>query len=1324
MRVLIPWLIVCLGLLSDTRVPPAAPASTHSAHETPAAREGDEAPRTRAAHGGGALAPLLAAGLTSAPLVAVPPRAASALEEAVLVKVIDTSKFSPPSPDPSGITYIPTTGRLLVSDAEVEEMSIYAGVNLYSVTTAGALVGTGDTTDYTIEPTGLAFNPNNGHLFVADDDANEIYEVVAGGDGKFGTSDDAVTHFDTSVFNNGDAEDVAYDSAHNVLYTIDGVEQEVYKITAGANGKFDGVPSKGGDDVVTHFDVATFGALDPEGITYNAGSGTLYVLDSNAGRLFELTLSGSLVRAISVDAANLSHAAGLTFAPGGSAPSQWHVYVVTRGVDNDSHPTENDGKIYEFSISGVSPPGNTPPLVSAGPDLTVGQASPAVLDGTVSDDGKPVPPGQVTSAWSKLSGPGTVSFGNASSVDTTATFSATGAYVLRLSANDGELSASDDVAVNVTGGGFTSVTSQVGASTDDAEEDPAGVVSLTSSDLELILEGSVVQVVGMRFPAVTIPKGATIQGATIQFTVDEVSTAATSLTFRGQAIDNAPAFTTATGNISSRSTTSASASWSPPAWSVVGEAGPAELSADLSPVIQEVVNRAGWSSGNALAIIVTGSGKRVAVAYNGSPAGAPKLLVQYGTAPPVNSAPVVNAGPDLAVSLAAGASLDGTVTDDGLPAPPALTTLWTKVSGPGTVSFGNASDVDTTASFSLAGSYVLRLSANDGALAASDDVSVSVAAANSPPVVNAGPDQAVEIAQGAALNGTVTDDGLPAPPALTTLWTKVSGPGTVSFGNAAAVDTAASFSALGSYVLRLTANDGALASSDDVTITVVPNNQPPTVNAGPDLSVPKDDDVLLDATVSDDGLPVPPGALTYAWTKVSGSGGVTFTDPAAVDTLVSLHKAGTFVLRLTVSDGSASVSDDVTVVVTPKNQAPAVYAGPDRSVGLGVAAVLDATVTDDGLPDPPMQVVCTWSVLTGPGPVTFADPSAPGTSADFTVPGSYVLTLSAFDGELTASDDVVVDVEPVNLAPVVDAGADQIVDRADGAALNGTVTDDGLPGAPLTLTTSWSALSGPGSVSFADPQAPVTTATFSEGGSYVLRLTANDGELQSSDDVTITVNPDNEAPVVDAGSDQTVSFDLDATLDATVSDDGLPSAGTPQTAWSLVDGPGAVVFADAAAVDTTASFSEPGVYVLRLSADDGELVGSDDAIVTVTPGLFVDLGGAVAGVDGLAQLTAKGPLTPGSTLTLALTHAPPTAPAILWISFSSVPVPAFGGTLYAVPMAAQFLFLSDASGQFSISAPWPPAVPAGTNIYFQFLLRDVTVPAGVTLSNAVTAATP
>ena len=68
---------------------------------------------------------------------------------------------------------------------------------------------------------------------------------------------------------------------------------------------------------------------------------------------------------------------------------------------------------------------------------------------------------------------------------------------------------------------------------------------------------------------------------------------------------------------------------------------------------------------------------------------------------------------------------------------------------------------------------------------------------------------------------------------VTTTWSKVSGPGEVTFANASAVDTTASFSQTGTYVLRLTANDGELQSSDDVIITVS-SGAPVTVDFRPE----------------------------------------------------------------------------------------------------------------------------------------------------------------------------------------------------------------------------------------------------------------------------------------------------------------------------------------------------------------------------------------------------------------------------------------------------------------------------------------------------------
>jgi hypothetical protein len=116
-----------------------------------------------------------------------------------------------------------------------------------------------------------------------------------------------------------------------------------------------------------------------------------------------------------------------------------------------------------------------------------------------------------------------------------------------------------------------------------------------------------------------------------------------------------------------------------------------------------------------------------------------------------------------------------------------------------------------------------------------DEVTYSIGSGstNQVPAVNAGADQTITLPSSANLNGTVTDDGLPNPPGtVTTTWSEVSGPGTVTFGNASAVDTTASFSASGTYVLRLTADDSALQSSDDLTVTVNPASQNLVGNPG------------------------------------------------------------------------------------------------------------------------------------------------------------------------------------------------------------------------------------------------------------------------------------------------------------------------------------------------------------------------------------------------------------------------------------------------------------------------------------------------------------
>lgn len=114
-------------------------------------------------------------------------------------------------------------------------------------------------------------------------------------------------------------------------------------------------------------------------------------------------------------------------------------------VDSASSTATNLVKLDNFTVV----TDNTAPVVNAGSGGTFTNASPIAIHATVTDDGQPNPPGATTYQWSQLSGPGTVTFGNATNLDTTATFSLPGVYVLRLTADDGEVRVFDDVSYTV-----------------------------------------------------------------------------------------------------------------------------------------------------------------------------------------------------------------------------------------------------------------------------------------------------------------------------------------------------------------------------------------------------------------------------------------------------------------------------------------------------------------------------------------------------------------------------------------------------------------------------------------------------------------------------------------------------------------------------------------------------------------------------------------------------------------------------------------------------------------------------------------------------------
>jgi len=175
-----------------------------------------------------------------------------------------------------------------------------------------------------------------------------------------------------------------------------------------------------------------------------------------------------------------------------------------------------------------------------------------------------------------------------------------------------------------------------------------GDVTCSSSDLELhaenIVEADDNDIVGMRFTGVTIPNAATITDARIQFHVDSTNPDEPIIVvFRGEDVDDSAVLTSADFDLSSRTNTTASVQWDVPDWVNTHDEGAAQLSADLSTIIQEIVDRGGWVSGNDITIMINewvgctvascpvNFGERHAESEEGESGNQPEITITFST---------------------------------------------------------------------------------------------------------------------------------------------------------------------------------------------------------------------------------------------------------------------------------------------------------------------------------------------------------------------------------------------------------------------------------------------------------------------------------------------------------------------------------------------------------------------------------------------------------------------------------------------------------------------------------------------------------------------
>ena len=285
-----------------------------------------------------------------------------------------------------------------------------------------------------------------------------------------------------------------------------------------------------------------------------------------------------------------------------------------------------------------------------------------------------------------------------------------------------------------------------------------------------------------------------------------------------------------------------------------------------------------------------------------------------------------------------------------------------------------------------------------------------------------------------------------------------------------------------------------------------------------------------------------------------------------------------------------------TIEVLRANAPPIADAGPDQSVFLGPAVVLDGSGSYDPDGD---AITYAWTFLSRPAGSTATLTGATTVNPSFWPDrkGPYQLQLIVNDGALDSVPDTVV-ITVQNRPPIADAGPDQPGVGGLVTTLNGIGSSD-PDGDPLTY--AWTFVSRPVGSTATLTNATAVNPTFVPDlkGPYQIQLIVNDGTVNSAPD-TVVITVPNLPPLANAGPDQSTIPRLVVNLDGSASSD--PDSDPLTYAWTFLVRPSGstAVLNDPTAVMPSFTADRPGVYELQLIVNDGTVDSAPDIVVIST----------------------------------------------------------------------------------------------------------------------------
>jgi len=429
-----------------------------------------------------------------------------------------------------------------------------------------------------------------------------------------------------------------------------------------------------------------------------------------------------------------------------------------------------------------------------------------------------------------------------------------------------------------------------------------------------------------------------------------------------------------------------------------------------------------------------------------------------------------------------------------------------------------------------------------------DTATTTVIVENAPPTARAGPDQIVDVDEVVTFNASASTD--PGADNLTYEW-DVDGDGTVDT-TGVSVDHQYRSEGTHNVTLRVSDGDGGV---DTDTLSVEAQNVPPTADTGRNLTVVAGEPTLdgSDSLKGDSS-----DTLTYQW-DVDGD------DSYDVQGAKPGHyydETGTYNVTLRVSDGDGGVDTDNGTITVERDTEP-----PAADVTLDRRSVSDKTVAFDGTGSSDNARIVGYEWTFGDGS------SATGPTPTYTYddPGDYNVTLTVTDSagfETTTNVSMTIE----NVPPTADAGANRTVFAGEPLTLDASGSSEG--DVSDTLSYEWRFDDG----NVTATSEPAVEHIYGENGTYNVTLTVRDGDGGlDTDNVTITVKPDTEPPVVDAVATQTTATNKTIVFNGSGSSD---NARIVDYEWTLDDG------TTAANSTLSHTYSDPGEYNVTLTVTD------------------------------------------------------------------------------------------------------------------------------------------